>query len=170
MQHVDLWSFTYAYPIAILCTLVPALINLCIFIYVSGFLPKSKSNNTFSFFVLFLFLWQCTEGIMHICTDANAALAWYRISGVATIGMAVFEVLFALRSTGWHRRMSYIAYYALLIIPGIFFIMFAVAGFDGYIISRSDFWNWIATPQPSVFTDLLYGWGSLFLLLFPVFF
>lgn len=161
MQDVNFWSFTSAYPIAILCTLVPALINLSIFIYVSVFLPKNKSNNTFSFFVLFLFLWQATEGIMHICTDANAALIWYRVSGVPTIGIAVFEVLFALRFTGWYRRMPYTLYYLLLIFPAIIFAMFTVAGFDLFHISGSNFWHWIATPAPSLFNDLLYAWISL---------
>ena len=161
MTPPDLWSFTFDYPFAILFTFVPALINFGIFVYVSFSLPKNRSNNTFAIFVLLLGIWQLMECMVHSCRDPDAALVWYRMSGVASIGVAVFEVLFALRFTGWHRKISYALYYCFLVIPAIVLIMFTVGGFDSFVISGSVFWHWIASPATSIFTDVLYGWIAL---------
>jgi len=161
MPQVNLWSFTTDYPFAILVTFIPALINFCICIYVTFYLPKNKTNNLFACFVLFLGIWQSSEGMMHICTDEAASLVWYNMSGVPTIGVAIFEVLFAIRFTNLYRKMPYVLYYILLIIPAVLLLMFTIAGYDSYVLRKSDFWNWVASPEPSVFTDLLYAWISL---------
>ncbi|MCW3084194.1 MAG: hypothetical protein JWP12_1560 [Bacteroidetes bacterium] len=159
-QHT-LGPFNLDHPFAIIFTLLPALINFAIFLYVSFSLPKNKLTATFSLFVLMLAVWQLIEGISHNSISSETAAQWFRISGIPTTGVMVFEVFFALQLAGWYRKVPPALYYIFLILPGFLFLMQVAGRLDNYDMSTSSLWNWIASPTPSVSTDLFYLWISL---------
>lgn len=146
----------FSHPFAIMLTLVPALINFFIFLYVAVYLPKNQLNISFTLFLLLLAFWQMSEGFMHISVSEETSMQWYRVSGIPSLGVGVFEVLFALQFSGWHKRVPAVAYYVFLIIPGLFLTMSIAGHLDSYTISASPLWNWVASPDISVYTDILY--------------
>ncbi len=159
-QHI-IGPFNLDHPFAIIFTLVPALINFAIFLYVSFSLPKNKLTATFSLFVLMLATWQLADGISHNSLSSGTAAQWFRMSGIPTTGVMVFEVFFALQLAGWYRKVAPVFYYIFLIIPGFLFLMQVAGQLDQYEMTISPLWNWVASPKPGVYTDLFYLWISL---------
>lgn len=161
MSSSDMFSFTTDYPLVVLFTFIPALINLGIFLYVFFYLPRNRTNSTFAFFVLVLCFWQVLEGLSHASVTAEAALVWYRMSSTMSLGVVVIETVFALRFTSLHKKLARSYYYIFLFIPAIFFNLLFIAGNDHYTMTESRLLNWIATPASNLSTELLYGWISL---------
>jgi len=144
------------HPFAILFTLVPALINLVIFVYVALYLPKNPLNITFTLFVLLLAFWQLSEGMMHVSLNPVSSLKWYHVTSIPSLGVCALEVVFALQFAEWHKKIPPIIYYAFLAIPGLLLMLMLNSQMDDYTISSSALWNWVASPRASAFTDVFY--------------
>ncbi|HEV7230852.1 MAG TPA: hypothetical protein VGO45_05965, partial [Bacteroidia bacterium] len=56
-----LFDLSFNHWASLLLALVPALINLIIFLYISFFFPKNETNRTLAVFILLLFLWEGTD-------------------------------------------------------------------------------------------------------------
>jgi PAS domain S-box-containing protein len=165
MRFIFLTSALPDHPLILLFCFLPALINLFVFLYVTFRFPKNTLNNYFAFFVLLLAAWQLSDCFMHMNKTAESSLWMYRASGIPAIGVAVFEVLFALQFTKWYKKISIIYYYLFLFIPSLILLMCVATGTDEYTIEHSSTWNWIAIPKPSLFVSFFYSWISLVSLL-----
>lgn len=161
MAPARLWDLQCNSLIPFFLYFLPSLINIGIFLYATFFLSRTRLNNSFSFFVLLLAGWQFLEGLTHISANEATAMVWYHMSGIFTIGVIVFQMLFALRITAWQSRIPIVFYYLLLFFPAIFFIVMTVGGQDHFIIKPSAFVGWNATAKPTLFMDLMYGWIAI---------
>lgn len=78
-MKVSLFEFDFSRFDAILLTLVPAIINLGIAIYVFSFSIKKRTTTYFSIFVLLLGIWQIEEGLMRMSINKDGAESWYQM-------------------------------------------------------------------------------------------
>ncbi len=138
--------------------IIPALLDIGIFVYVFFFLPSNKINNAFSAFVLLLGIAQALDGLMRISASAETAMEWAKISGAPWVFMLPFQVLFTLRYTGWNKKIPNALLLTLLFFPAIIFELFITAGLGEVTIIKSETWNWIPNPKNTIITNVLYLW------------
>lgn len=161
MRYIFLTNIVSDHPFILLFCFLPALINFFIFLYVMFRMPRDTHNNYFAFFVLMLAFWQLSDACMHLCSTAETAMQMYRTSGVPTIGVAVFGLMFTLQFTQWNKKVPVIYSYLFIFIPAFILLMGMLAGLDGYTVQHSAVWNWVASPTPSIFINLFFSWISL---------
>src|SRR3990172_1148152 len=154
----------------ILLSLVPALINAGIFLYISFFLPQNRTNNSFSIFVLLVGLWQTAEGFARMSVTAAAAFEWNKISEVVLLLVIPFGLLFILHFSEWHKKILNNLVFPLLFLPSITLLFFVIARLDKFTVVKSEQWHWIVNPEPTFITSLIYIWiavGALLMLALP---
>ncbi|HLP12460.1 MAG TPA: PAS domain S-box protein [Flavobacteriales bacterium] len=155
-MNTHVFDFDFSRTSMVLLFLLPALINTFIGLYVFLFLPKGRTNNLFSFFVFLLVAWQIFDGLMHLSTNVHAAESWYRLTGIAAQFVLPFGVLFSLRFTRWHKSVSDKLIFTLLFLPAILFFMIINLKLDTFDIVKSYTWHWVANPQPTFITSIIY--------------
>jgi PAS domain S-box-containing protein len=147
--------------------LVPACINIGIFLYVTFFLGRNRTNFAFSVFVLLLGLWQIADGFMRMAETLVAASEWFRICCVFSVFAIPFGILFTFNYSGNFRRISNIRFFITLFLPSLFCLVLLVARLDSFSIYASDLWYWISKPDLTVLTSIIYFWAlalSLFMM------
>lgn len=157
----DLFNLDFSRWEVILLSLVPAFINLAIFLYVTFSLPQGRTNNSFSIFVFLLGVWQIGDGFVKMSPTADIALEWYRISGITISFIISFGILFVLRFAKWNKKMSDNLKFALLFLPAILCTFIIVAHLDTYTAVQSHYWYWLVNPEPTLITSIIYLWLSL---------
>lgn len=150
---------------AIILTLLPAAINFGIFFYVISFLGNNRTNTAFAVFVLLLGFWQTGEGFTRMSSTDLSAINWYRMCGFPALFMLPFGMLFALRFTGYGKKVRPVLIHTLLFIPAIILEMYFIAGGGKYNVTQSELWNWIIKPEMNVMNWIAYIWMSLISLL-----
>src|ERR1035437_5695970 len=143
------WNYT-------LLSLVPALINVGIFIYVSFFLAQNRTNNSFSVFVLLNGLWQTAEGFTRMSITAETAFEWAKISEVLLLLLLPFGILFILHFSKWYKKIPNNLLFPLLFLPTITLLFFVIARLDKFTMVKSEQWHWIANPESTFITLLVY--------------
>src|SRR5687767_12596746 len=89
-----------------LLSFIPALINLGIIFYLLFFLPRSRSTNIFTFFVIALILWQSQDTILRLCADEETALFWYKALSLGWMAVGSLAFHFACTYTGQKKLNS----------------------------------------------------------------
>lgn len=141
-----------------LLSIIPALINVGIFIYAVFFLPQNKINKSFSLFVLLLGIAQTIDGLMRMSISAETAMVWCRMSTAPFLFAISFGLLFTLRFTGWNKKIGESKFFVLLFLPPILFEFLMIARLDKYTIVKSERWNWIANPESTPVTNSIVLW------------
>ncbi|MDP1727640.1 MAG: PAS domain S-box protein [Bacteroidota bacterium] len=144
----------------VLTTLIPACINLGIFVYVFFFLPQNETNYIFGFFVFLIGFWQMGDGLGRMSISPETALEWYRISGVFTIFAITLGVLFAISITKGINNISNRYVLMSLCFPPIILLIIIIARLDEYDIFTSEKWYWVVNPKPTFVTSIIYLWIS----------
>ncbi|MCX6296306.1 MAG: PAS domain S-box protein, partial [Bacteroidetes bacterium] len=149
-------------------SLIPATINLFIFIYVSLFIKRTRVTGYFAIFVFTLMLWQLTEGVLKLSSTAVAAEFWYSIVQKALSLVVIFGILFSLFFTKLDKKISWNILFSIVVFPAMFFA-FCI---DGNLIQstqiKSEYWHWIFNPNVNFITLVFLSWislGALFMLL-----
>lgn len=151
----------------VLIALVPACINIGIFIYVLFFQPQNETNYVFAIFVFLIGFWQFGDAMGRMSIASDTAMLWYRMSGAFTVFAIPFGLLFIISITKGIGNISNKYLFITLLLPPIFLLLMIIARLDVYNIYPSVKWHWIVNPVPNFFTTIIYLWitlGSLFML------
>jgi signal transduction histidine kinase len=131
----------------VLLSLIPALLNTAILIYIFFFLPRSKTTDIFALFVFALILWQTQDTIDRICSTLHTAQYYESILSIGWISLAPFAFHFACRyaSVGrfYRTRAALIALYLPFIILQILH-----TGKGPVLFVHHPRWGWVTTPEP----------------------
>ncbi|MGZ3861594.1 MAG: PAS domain S-box protein [Bacteroidia bacterium] len=161
----QLFDFNFDRWYIFLLFLIPAVINLSIFLYLSFFVPLNRTNRIFSLFVLLLGIGQACDGFMHMSNIAQTAMLLGRSSNAIYIFICPIGLLFTLRFTKWHKMLPASLDFILLFVPSIVLHFIAMAHLDTYSIIKSGYWKWVLNPEPSFITNIIYAWmvGTTFI-------
>lgn len=156
-----LFSLNFNHLEVFLLSIIPALINVGIFIYAVLFLSQNKTNKAFFLFVLCLGIAQIVDGFMRMSVSQQTAMMWCRMSSSPFVFAVSFGLLFTLRFTSWDKKIKDSLVIVLLFLPPILLQLLMFAQLDKYVVIKSDRWNWIANPVSTITTDLIYLWLTL---------
>ncbi len=145
----------------ILLFLIPACINLGIFIYASFVLPGNRTNFAFSIFVLLLALWQVADGLVRLSQTAEVAQEWFRMAWAFSLFAIPFAILFILYNSPNKWKVSTRDIFMTQFFPSIVFMIMLLARLDSFNMEASRTWYWISNPHPTFITSLIYFWTSL---------
>ncbi|HYO21088.1 MAG TPA: histidine kinase N-terminal 7TM domain-containing protein, partial [Flavisolibacter sp.] len=128
-----------------LLSFLPALLNIGIVVYIFVFLPKSKTTDVFTLFVIALVLWQSEDTIVRVCDTAETARFWDRLLAAGWIGFAPFAFHFACRYTSFKRaeRRSFLL---AIYLPFIFFYVLYTAQ-EPPTFAYNKMWGWRTVPK-----------------------
>ncbi|MBI3509798.1 MAG: PAS domain S-box protein [Bacteroidetes bacterium] len=149
----------------LLGSLLPALINAAIFIYASFFLPRNRTNYSFSLFVIMLAIGQMSDGLMRMSNSHETALEWCRLSLACWVFTIPFGLLFVLYFTGLYKKLNVRVINFFLFTPPVLLELLIMARFDSFRVVKSSTWNWIANPEPSLVDNTIFIWLSVTALL-----
>jgi PAS domain S-box-containing protein len=153
----------------VLLSLIPALINLGIIFYVIFFLPRSKTVNIFSFFVLALILWQCQDTILRICDSKESALFWYKGLCIGWISAGPLAFHFACRYTKERKLYSSTAL-TCVYLPFVVLEAIYQATNNKIEVYHNKLWGWIPLSKAGTLDSFIRYWvsalvvGALFIL------
>lgn len=156
-MKTELFNFDYNRLEIVFLSFIPALINLIIFFYSFLILDKTKITTHFAVFVLFLGLWQSSDGFMKMSRTIEAAEEWNRIGCVFVLLVIPVAIQFILSLAGWLKKYSRITA-ILLFFPVIIFFVFIYSKLDSYTILKSDSVYWIVNPEPTFITLTIFSW------------
>jgi PAS domain S-box-containing protein len=139
---------------------LPALVNMGLFIYAQVFLPQNRINSTFSLFIFLLALSQFSDGMMHMSRSLETALMWQRISFAPWVFTMPIGVLFAL-SFGNEHAVHRSRITAIIIAPATVLLLLIIAGMSRFQMIFKDGWGWIANPEAVAFNFVVYGFVTL---------
>jgi PAS domain S-box-containing protein len=159
MQH--LFDLDFSRWEILLLFLLPALINLGLFIYTVCCLSNNKINHYFSLFVLVVGLWQLTEGLTRLNVTAEGAAEWFSVSGVFALFMSPFGLLFTLNFIDSKRRVPQGVIFLSQFIPAILASFVLITGSEANAVSPSDEWYWVLNTTHSFINYLIYIWISI---------
>jgi PAS domain S-box-containing protein len=145
----------------ILVTLLPATINLLIFLYAYLKLQKSKTTLFFSLFVLLMGLWQASDGFLKMSRNGETAHEWNSIGGVFILLIIAIGIQFTLCLSSRFNLKHFRLITIILYLPLILFFVCISAGMDQYKIIRSDTLYWIANPEPTPVTLSIFIWITI---------
>ncbi len=145
----------------ILLNLIPAFINLSIFIYVIFFFPQNETNYIFLIFVFLIAILQLGDGFVRMSVSAETAEQWHRMSNASTMFALPFGILFTLSITRGIDTISNKFIFVSLFLPPIILLLFIITRLDQYLISKSDNWYWSVNPEPGIATSTIYLWISI---------
>jgi len=166
---VNIFDLDFSRSDVIILSLVPALINIGIYVYLVFNFNKTRTILFFSSFVLLIGLWQASEGFMRMSKNPEAAESWYRISLILLLAAMPFGIEFVLRLMKNAQKIKANFLSPILFVVPIVLFIFIQGGLEKHIIIPSESWYWIANPVPNLYTYLLLFWiafnGLLMLLL-----
>ncbi|MBC7382094.1 MAG: PAS domain S-box protein [Bacteroidia bacterium] len=144
----------------ILMSLMPAIINLGIFIYILFFLQQNLTNYIFALFVFLAGFCQISDGLVRMSVTQETALEWSRISGSFLLFVSPFGILFTLSVSKSLKYISNRFIFISLFLPPAILLLISIARLDKYSIISSETWHWIVNPLPFLTTKLIYIWIS----------
>lgn len=156
----ELLVFDFSRQEIIVMSLIPAVINLVIFIYVLFALPKNRTNYSFAILTFMVSMWQFADAFMRLSIMQSTAEDWYFIMGIFALFVTPFGVLFVLHFTKWNRKIHNGIIFFTQFFPAIVFLILNTARADTHAIIPSSQWHWIANPNLHTVTSIIYGWVS----------
>jgi PAS domain S-box-containing protein len=139
--------------------IIPALIDIAIFVYAFFFLPNNKINKVFSVFVLLLGTAQAIDGFMRMSTSAETAMKWSNMLAAVWVFIPPFELLFVFHYTRWIKKVPANILLFFLFFPPVLLRLFSIAGLYKTTVLQSEQWNWIINPQDTIVTNATYLWN-----------
>ena len=144
-----------------LLSLIPALLNAGILIYLLFFIPKGKTTGIFSFFVIALILWQIEDTIVRLGDSDETVRYWDRILCIGWAGVAPLVFHFASRyasSKAFSSRFALTCIY----LPFIVFYIIYMAGDTATQIRYSENWGRVIEPRDGTLDGLHRTFISLY--------
>lgn len=160
-MNPELFNLDFSRWEIILLSLMPALINFCIFLYISLSLPQNRTTTSFSIFIFLFGLWQIGDGFVKMSPTAEIALEWYKLSGIFISFIISFGLLFVFCFTKRNKNISDNLKFGFFFLPAIICAFFIAARLDKYTVIKSQQWYWIVNPEPTIITYIVYLWISL---------
>lgn len=157
----DLFNLDFSRWEIILLSLVPSVINIFIFIYVSIRLPQNRTNFAFGSFVLLGALWQIGDGFVRLSISEQTAIEWYRVEMAFSLFVVPYGVLFTISSSAWYKKISNGIIFLVQFLPSIICLMLILTRQDQHNLVVSEHWFWVVKPEPTLTNFVIYGWLSL---------
>ncbi|MBD0331246.1 MAG: PAS domain-containing protein [Chitinophagaceae bacterium] len=120
--------------------------NVGILLYILLFIPKAKTTDIFSFFVLALVLWQVEDTIVRVCATAETARLWDRILCIGWAGFAPIAFHFACRYTSlksFYNRFGLVCIYLPFV---VFYLLYMSSSIPSVFVHHNG-WGWVSTPR-----------------------
>jgi PAS domain S-box-containing protein len=144
----------------ILFSIVPAAINIGIFLYVSLFLPQKRLNNSFSVFVFLLGLWQLSHAFIGLSITEEEAYEWIKTGEVLLTLLIPFGIIFVLNFSGWIKKIPNNLLFPVVFLPTIV-SLFIITKLNEFPIEKSVYWHWVSNPKPTFYSFFIYGWFAV---------
>lgn len=145
----------------ILLSLIPSIINIFIFIYVSVKLPQNRTNFAFGSFVLLGALWQIGDGFVRLSISEATATEWYRVEMAFSLFVVPYGVLFTISTSAWYKKVSNGAIFLVQFLPSIVCLMLILTRQDQHNLEPSAHWFWVVKPEQTITNFVIYGWLCL---------
>lgn len=142
----------------IFLSLVPAVINIGIFLYVLISFRKTRTILYFSSFVLLIGFWQASEGLIRLSNSINTAEVWFKISIIFLVFAMPFGVEFILKLFKDVEKLKTKFISSFLFITSIVCFIIIEIGLEKHIILPSPSWYWIVNPIPNVWINFILLW------------
>lgn len=139
---------------------LPALVNMGLFIYALVFLPQNRINSWFTLFIFLLAVSQFSDGMMHMSNPLSTAVMWQRISFAPWVFTTPVGILFAL-SFGSQQAIHRSRVAAILFTAATILLLLVIAGMARFEMIFKEGWGWIATPKVAAFNYVVYGFVTL---------
>lgn len=160
-------SFSYLFELDFsrtdvwLLSVLPAFINIAIFIYILLFQPKNSLNTIFSFFILILSLWQISDAFMRMSHEVEVASDWLYILGQFVILTTPVAIIFIAYLYEWDKKKWFSLLFISQVFPATIFLILNMGRVDSHFIVASEQWHWVLNPNQSTFTKYMYLWISI---------
>ncbi len=144
------FNFTFENLPSVLLGLLPALINIGIFVYVLLFVRRSSLCTVFLLFLFTLIMWRMQELVLQICVTRESARVWYHLFSISTnfIGATGLHfVLVLIHKEGWKPKNYQLL---LLYLPTFLFSMFFASGVEYMRFDHTGSWGWVFVPSHPV--------------------
>ena len=144
----------------ILLAFIPALINVGIIFYLIFFLPRSKTTNIFTFFVIALILWQAQDTILRVCDTEVIAGFWYKALCVGWMYVGALSFHFAARYTG-SKKLYTTGALVCIYLPFFVLQSLAFASDNQLLFTHDKAWGWVYVPRPGTVDSIQRYWLSV---------
>lgn len=130
----------------LLLALIPALLNLGILAYLFFFVPRGKTINIFSFFLLALIMWQSEDTAMRLISTEDQARYVDRMLCLGWQAFAPLAFHFACR---YARVKLFSRSYGLFLIylPFVVLYLIYLGSSDHTVFQHRGPWGWLNTPR-----------------------
>lgn len=142
----------------VLLALVPALLNVAIFVYV---LVRSKRNAltySFALFVASLVVWQISESLMRMSRTAETAAFWGDVLAGGGLLIGPFGVHFALLFTERRDLARSPIVWLSLYGPAVMLELLSRAGLNEGLLLHQEPWGWMTTVPAPVLSGITGLW------------
>ncbi len=152
------FNFSFHNPSGFLVAFIPALINLCVIVYIILRLPKNRIVNLFGLFVLSLTLWQISDVLSRLSITEKTADLWENILSPSWIFVGAICLNFTLLYIGEFRIAYSRALYFILYMPAIVFVELYMVNFYPHNFTYSTFWGWVNYHNTSALDQIQIYW------------
>lgn len=160
-MSVDMFALDFSRMEVVGFSILPAFINVILFMYVFFFLPYGKTSTYFSLFLIFLAIGQLMDAFVRLSETQEVAMKWARLDTAWWMFILPFGLLFTYRVTGLGKKLNSRAMQLFIFLPTILLELVTLAQFDSYTIIPSSSWHWIVNPSQDFVTSSIYVWISL---------
>lgn len=156
-----LFDLDFSRTDVLIMSVLPAVINIAIFIYVLIYQPKNSLNIIFSFFIFVVSLWQFADAFMRMAYTEEVASDWLYILGQFVILTTPVAIIFIAYFYEWDKKKWFSLLFISQILPATVFLVLNMGRIDTHYIVKSEQWYWVANPNKSGYTQWMYIWISL---------
>lgn len=153
----------------IILALLPALLNLCIIIYILIAMPNRAIPRSFVLFTFSLFLWQLDDAFARMSNTAEVAGFWDKIFCLGWIFVGPTGLYFSLLYSGKKSLTKSSVILALIFLPALVFEVFFKLDIHPHIYKYSGFWGWVDNHNMYWLDKLMVGWIGLTVILSMIF-
>lgn len=146
-----LFKLDLAHWPAILLSLLPALLNVFILIYVKVKFKGDKISKIFSFYLLAMIIYQFGDTFCRMSVTEETATLWYSILYLGLLFMVPLGVHFTLLFTGKKKIAGSLIAQTILYLPVPVFLIYTLLNRDAMRFMESSFWGWTPSGMETSF-------------------
>lgn len=156
-----LFDLDFSRTDVLIMSVLPALINIAIFVYVLIYQPKNSLNVIFSFFIFIVSLWQFADAFMRMAHTEEVASDWLYILGQFVILTTPVAIIFIAYFYEWDKKKWFSLLFISQVFPATIFLVLNMGRIDTHYIVKSEQWYWVANPNQTTYTQWMYLWISI---------
>ncbi len=161
MVSNELFDLNFGRWQSILLALIPAVINLGIFIYVVIRLKKDVMVYSFAIFLLSLTIWQFSDALSRMSVTTETATLWNKLLAPGALLIGPVGLHFTMCYSRREKLLNSFLLLFILYFPVLLFENFIAAGLIDYQLEYSEFWGWIPKPSNAPLTIIEGAWISV---------